>query len=143
MQFSFEFADVVANAQYTSAELNLAGALLDFNGGGASVNLDVQAKFNSNLLGLGIQDACSINNGVLSGTICRGGTSFGPSSFSATGPSSGTFGQGLKFTLSGDGDAVAMTGAADWETGSEVPEPGTWAMMLGGVAVMALRRRMR
>lgn len=131
------------NAEYTNARLNLAAALLDPQGDGASANLSAKLLFGGDDLGISLQDACTISNGVLAGAICRGGASYGPSSAAVNGPAAGLFGQRLKFTLSGNGDALAAIGGAEWGPSSEIPEPASWSMLLAGGAVIFLRRRRR
>ncbi len=143
LPFNFVFGTLAPAGRYTQANLNFAGSILDREGDGASADIDVTMSLGPMLLSLGIQDTCAVNNGMLTGTICRGGTGFAPLQFGATGGNTGLISMEWKATMSGNGDSAAFETAMVWSESEPVPEPATSALMLGGIAVLALVRRRR
>jgi hypothetical protein len=87
----------------------------------------------SNTTGLG-------NHGDSGGPLTYNGNLIGVLSF-GTLPASGTIAIGQTY-LNGYTD-LAVAGNADWLLQTLAPEPGTWAMAIGGAIVLALARRRR
>jgi autotransporter-associated beta strand protein len=126
-------ASLVWNAVSSSSSLtfNLDGASQN------STNLNLSGAFNQGSTG----SALTINltdNGTITGAGDYDLVNFTNTNFTST--SQFTLNSALSYSAGLTGSLVLNAGQLDFDVVAAVPEPGTWALMLGGLALLVFVR---